>query len=101
MFISKEDKKELLCHIVLANEILNKYPYNTTSVVTIMDRTKTYIEKALQYINDLCVEPKKLLPDCSTALRKNCSLDCESCICNKCEKRNTCDGGNPLTGCNE
>lgn len=39
--------------------------------------------------------------ECSELLKSKCSINCERCVCRDCDKRFTCDGGNPLMGCGE
>ena len=40
--------------------------------------------------------------DCNIKLSEKCTGEnCDKCICNECDKRFDCDGGNPVFGCGE
>ena len=59
VYVTKEDKEELVKHINAINEILNKYPYSndhSDHFVTTMSRAKTLSRDALKWIGYLDVK---------------------------------------------
>ena len=56
-------------------------------------------EKWIGYLDTPITQGSSL--DCSIALKEQCQMKCDECICKECDKRFNCDGGNPLTGCDE
>ena len=59
VYVTKEDKEELVKHINAINEILNKYPYSNDHsdyFITTMSRAKTLSRDALKWIGYLDVK---------------------------------------------
>lgn len=59
VYVTKEDKEELVKHIDAVNKILNKYPYSndySDHFVTTMSRAKTFSKDAQQWIGYLDVQ---------------------------------------------
>ena len=59
VYVSKEDKEELIKHIYAINDILSKYPYSNNNIdtfMTTMSRAKTLSKDAQKWIEYLDVQ---------------------------------------------